>query len=83
MMVVDDTFAIIGSANINDRSMLGMRDSEMGVVIQDVEFDKCKLGGQMRLCGKKVDHFIISLPIEEEFRCNVISLNLLFMTPHG
>jgi hypothetical protein len=35
VMIVDDEFAIVGSANINDRSMLGMRDSEIGVVIQD------------------------------------------------
>lgn len=27
MMIVDDKYALIGSANINDRSMLGTRDS--------------------------------------------------------
>jgi len=32
-MIVDDTHIIIGSANINDRSMLGSRDHEVGVVI--------------------------------------------------
>jgi len=37
-MIVDDMFAIIGSANINDRSMLGDRDSEIAVLIQDPEF---------------------------------------------
>jgi phospholipase D1/2 len=30
-MIVDDCKAIIGSANINDRSMLGDRDSEIAV----------------------------------------------------
>ncbi|EFC48698.1 predicted protein, partial [Naegleria gruberi] len=35
MMIVDDYITIIGSANINDRSMLGTRDSEIAVVIQD------------------------------------------------
>jgi phosphatidylserine/phosphatidylglycerophosphate/cardiolipin synthase-like enzyme len=35
MMVVDDEVAIIGSSNINDRSMLGFRDSEIAVVIED------------------------------------------------
>ena len=29
--------AIIGSSNINDRSLLGMRDSEVNVVIQERE----------------------------------------------
>ena len=31
MIIVDDEKVIIGSANINDRSMLGYRDSEIGV----------------------------------------------------
>ena len=31
MMIVDDNYAIIGSANINDRSMIGVRDSEIAV----------------------------------------------------
>ena len=35
MMIVDDQIALIGSANINDRSLLGSRDSEMAVVIED------------------------------------------------
>ena len=29
--------AIVGSSNINDRSLLGMRDSEVNVVIEDPE----------------------------------------------
>jgi phospholipase D1/2 len=33
LMIVDDTYMILGSANINDRSMLGSRDHEIGVVI--------------------------------------------------
>ncbi|OMH84893.1 Phospholipase D p1, partial [Zancudomyces culisetae] len=35
MMIVDDKIAVIGSANINDRSMAGNRDSEIAVVIED------------------------------------------------
>lgn len=34
VMLVDDKIAIIGSANINDRSMLGSRDSEVCVRIE-------------------------------------------------
>eukprot|EP00435_Cladocopium_sp_Y103_P071019 s99_g36.t1 len=34
-MVVDDEVALVGSSNINDRSLLGMRDSEVNLVIQD------------------------------------------------
>ena len=32
-MIVDDVLAIVGSANINDRSQNGNRDSELAVVI--------------------------------------------------
>uniref|UniRef100_A0A4W3HP38 Phospholipase n=1 Tax=Callorhinchus milii TaxID=7868 RepID=A0A4W3HP38_CALMI len=35
MLIADDNTVIIGSANINDRSMLGKRDSEMAVIVQD------------------------------------------------
>ena len=35
LMIVDDRVAILGSANINDRSMLGMRDSELAIRIED------------------------------------------------
>jgi len=34
-MIIDDEIALVGSANINDRSLLGMRDSEVNLVIQD------------------------------------------------
>ncbi len=34
-MIVDDEVVIIGSANINDRSMLGSRDSEIAVYFYD------------------------------------------------
>ncbi|KAJ9643477.1 Phospholipase D1 [Coniosporium tulheliwenetii] len=34
-MIVDDRVAIIGSANINERSMLGGRDSEVAAVVRD------------------------------------------------
>ena len=40
LMIVDDESVIIGSANINDRSMLGSRDSEFCVLINEtMKFD--------------------------------------------
>lgn len=33
-MVADDRYAIVGSANINDRSLLGNRDSELAVLVE-------------------------------------------------
>jgi phospholipase D1/2 len=32
-MIIDDHKVILGSANINDRSLLGDRDSEIGIII--------------------------------------------------
>lgn len=34
LMIVDDRSVICGSANINDRSLLGKRDSEIAVIIK-------------------------------------------------
>ena len=40
LMIVDDESVVIGSANINDRSMLGSRDSEFCVLIKEtLKFD--------------------------------------------
>lgn len=35
LMIVDDKYVIMGSANINDRSMNGDRDSELACLIED------------------------------------------------
>ena len=37
LIIVDDEACIIGSANINDRSLLGNRDSEISLLIRDTE----------------------------------------------
>lgn len=38
LLIADDMYAILGSANINDRSMMGDRDSEIAVIIEDMQF---------------------------------------------
>ena len=35
LMIIDDKYVIMGSANINDRSMIGDRDSEFAVLFKD------------------------------------------------
>ena len=52
LMIVDDQLAIIGSANINDRSMLGHRDSEVAVIIEDNDMMEGKMNGQPYQVGK-------------------------------
>jgi phospholipase D1/2 len=51
-MVVDDRVAIIGSANINERSMLGARDSEVAAVVRDTEMLDSYMGGEPYKVGK-------------------------------
>uniref|UniRef100_A0A8C4I2P5 Phospholipase n=1 Tax=Dicentrarchus labrax TaxID=13489 RepID=A0A8C4I2P5_DICLA len=46
MLIADDNTVIIGSANINDRSMLGKRDSEVAVIIEDSEKVAAVMDGQ-------------------------------------
>lgn len=53
----------LGSANINDRSMLGKRDSEMAVVVEDTEFQPSVMDGESYQAGR----FALSLR-EECFR---------------
>jgi phospholipase D1/2 len=45
MIIVDDQKAIIGSANINDRSMRGTRDSEIAVLVTNGAQTKSIING--------------------------------------
>lgn len=51
-MVVDDRVAIIGSANINERSMLGSRDSEVAAIVRDTEVLDSWMAGEPYKVGK-------------------------------
>jgi phosphatidylserine/phosphatidylglycerophosphate/cardiolipin synthase-like enzyme len=45
LIIVDDREALIGSANINDRSQVGKRDSEVALFVRDTEFTPSRLAG--------------------------------------
>ena len=62
LMIVDDRITILGSANINDRSMLGHRDSEVDVVIEDQE--NLMIPGKMNGRPYKVGKFSHSLRVQ-------------------
>ncbi|XP_052036674.1 phospholipase D1 isoform X1 [Apodemus sylvaticus] len=51
LLIADDNTVIIGSANINDRSMLGKRDSEMAVIVQDTEMVPSMMDGKEYQAG--------------------------------
>jgi phospholipase D1/2 len=46
LLIADDRVAVLGSANINDRSLLGDRDSELAVVIRDDTPAMARLDGK-------------------------------------
>ncbi|KAJ7973311.1 Phospholipase [Quillaja saponaria] len=52
LMIIDDRAAFIGSSNINDRSLLGSRDSEIGMLIEDNEFLESYMDGEPWNAGK-------------------------------
>ncbi|KOX74104.1 Phospholipase D1 [Melipona quadrifasciata] len=52
LLIVDDSTVICGSANINDRSMIATRDSEIAVIIHDQEFEEGRMNDIPFPCGK-------------------------------
>jgi len=68
LMIVDDEYAIIGSANINDRSMVGHRDSEIGVLIKSEYNNEVKIGNKLYKISEKV----------KNLRINLMKVNLFF-----
>ncbi|KAF9181195.1 hypothetical protein BGZ51_005587 [Haplosporangium sp. Z 767] len=52
LMIVDDRLIICGSANINDRSQVGYRDSEIAIIIEDTEMVPSFMNGVPYQVGK-------------------------------
>ncbi|CAK9166850.1 unnamed protein product [Ilex paraguariensis] len=52
VMIIDDRISLVGSSNVNDRSLLGSRDTEIGVLIEDNEFVESSMNGQPWKAGK-------------------------------
>ena len=52
LMIIDDKIVICGSANINDRSLLGSRDSEVALILEDQEFTEGQMNGKNCPSGK-------------------------------
>ncbi|KXJ90863.1 hypothetical protein Micbo1qcDRAFT_163520 [Microdochium bolleyi] len=51
-IIVDDRVALIGSANINERSMLGNRDSETAAIVRDTDMIWSTMGGEPFRVGR-------------------------------
>ncbi len=51
-MLVDDESILCGSANINDRSLLGDRDSEIAVITRGEDFVSGVMNGEPALVSQ-------------------------------
>ncbi|KAH8413621.1 hypothetical protein KR222_002150, partial [Zaprionus bogoriensis] len=51
LLIADDRVVICGSANINDRSIIGKRDSEIAAIIMDEEFEDGRMNGKQHPSG--------------------------------
>ncbi|TDZ53886.1 Phospholipase D1 [Colletotrichum trifolii] len=51
-IIADDRVALIGSANINERSMLGNRDSELAAVVRDTDMIWSTMAGKPYRVGR-------------------------------
>ncbi|OAA45680.1 Phospholipase D [Metarhizium rileyi] len=51
-IIVDDRVALIGSANINERSMLGTRDSECAAIVRDTDMITSTMAGKPYQVGR-------------------------------
>jgi phospholipase D1/2 len=61
IMVVDDRIAIIGSANINERSMLGSRDSEVAAIVRDTDLISSRMAGKEYMVSRFAHDFRMRL----------------------
>jgi phospholipase D1/2 len=51
VMIADDRIAICGSSNINDRSQLGIHDSELSIVMEDTKHIESTMDGKPYQAG--------------------------------
>jgi phospholipase D1/2 len=51
LLIVDDRVVVVGSANVNDRSMLGSRDSEVAIRIEDTLHLDIRMNGDRHTVG--------------------------------
>jgi len=82
LMIIDDEKVLIGSANINDRSMIGSRDSEFALIIEEQKKIDSIMDGKNYMAsnyakslrkhlmaehlGKNVDDKILDDPLNED-----------------
>ncbi|MBX3621384.1 MAG: hypothetical protein KF891_15545 [Rhizobacter sp.] len=56
LLIVDDRVVIVGSANINDRSLSGGRDSELAVLLMDLSTKTAPINGKNAIHVRTLAH---------------------------
>jgi len=79
LMIVDDRQAIIGSANINDRSQLGTRDSEVCILYTE-KYDKFKRPGFVKTLRTSLMSRFLGVSEEEFSKFEPVWSNAFFST---
>ncbi|KAN0129506.1 phospholipase D [Lactarius tabidus] len=80
--IVDDRLAIIGSANINERSQRGDRDSELAAVIRDTDLIDGKMAGKPFKVGR-FSHSLRVRLMREHIGIDVDALDNEDVRAHG
>lgn len=86
-MIVDDRIVIIGSANINERSQRGDRDSELACVLRDTDMVESRMGGKPYRVGRFAHTMRMRLQMEhcgvdtDEFEKRAANMDLLSRKP--
>ena len=61
LMIIDDKTLIIGSANINDRSMRGSRDSELCLLLEGKDLERVVMGDSTEDVNMKIRNLRMTL----------------------
>jgi phosphatidylserine/phosphatidylglycerophosphate/cardiolipin synthase-like enzyme len=73
MLIVDDKIAIIGSANVNDRSMCGSRDSEICAVVQQMPNQSVESSASIKRFRMRLWNRYCGLPLDSTESQNAAS----------
>ncbi|KAK2465203.1 hypothetical protein APHAL10511_002557 [Amanita phalloides] len=82
--IVDDRLAIIGSANINERSQRGDRDSEIAAIVRDTDLVDGYTSLSLYLCSDAALNILDSLMAGKQFKVGRFahSLRIRLMQEH-
>ncbi|CCK69258.1 phospholipase D KNAG_0C01450 [Huiozyma naganishii CBS 8797] len=76
LLIADDRNCIIGSANINERSQLGNRDSEVAAIIRDTDMVRSRMDNKPYLAGRFAFELRQKL-MREHLGCDVDMVELI------